>query len=84
MVTKNLSECSYQLLRRLRNQGLLASDDGVHLDLDAPGGIEERGDDDHGGSGANVAEELAVDAAHGFPVFGMGEDTCGCGRRRRT
>ena len=31
--------------------------------------IEQSGDYDHSGGGADVAEELAVDAAYDFPVF---------------
>jgi len=31
------------------------------------------GHDEHGGGGADFAEEFAVDAAYGFPVGGLGE-----------
>ena len=48
-------------------------DVGVGFDFYAPFGVEQRGDDDHGGGGADEAEELAVDAAGGLPVFGVGE-----------
>jgi hypothetical protein len=46
---------------------------GVHLDLDAPGGIEEGGYDDHGGGGMDGGREFAMHAAHGFPVIEVGE-----------
>jgi hypothetical protein len=48
-------------------------DAGVGFDLDAPFGVEQRSDDDHGGSGENEAEEFAVDASGRLPVFGSGE-----------
>lgn len=55
----------------------LVGDVGFGFDLDAPGGVEEGGHDDHGGCGAGNGEELAVDAADLFPVFGAGEVDAG-------
>ena len=46
---------------------------GVQFDFDAPIWIEQGGDYEHGGGGTDVAEELAVDAAYGFPVFNVSE-----------
>ena len=57
--------------------GGLVGDVGVGFDLDAPGGIEEGGDDDHGGGRAGDGEEFAVDATDLFPVFGAGEIDAG-------
>src|SRR5260370_41953359 len=45
----------------------------VCFDFYSPVWIEEGGYHDHGGGGANQAEELAVDAAGGLPVFRAGE-----------
>jgi hypothetical protein len=45
----------------------------VGFDFYTPFGIEERGYHDHGGRGTDVGEELAVNAAGGLPVFGVGE-----------
>ncbi len=50
---------------------------GVSFDLDAPGGVEESGDDDHGGGGTDEGEELAVDLGGGLPVFDVGEVDAG-------
>src|SRR6185437_814000 len=47
--------------------------DGFGFDLDAPPGIEELFDDDHGGGGTDAGEDLAVGAADLLPVFGVGE-----------
>src|SRR5215472_657318 len=44
---------------------------GFHLD--APPGIEQLLDDDHGGSRSNVAEDLAVSSADLLPIPGVGE-----------
>jgi hypothetical protein len=55
----------------------LFGDEGVGFDLDLPGGVEQGGDDDHGGGGPGDGEELAVDAAHGLPVAGAGEVDAG-------
>src|SRR5690242_18434288 len=45
----------------------------VRFDFYSPVWIEKRGYDDHGGGGADEAEELAVNAASGLPVFAAGE-----------
>src|SRR5258707_14867722 len=45
----------------------------VRFDFYSPFRIEEGGYYDHGGGGTDEAEELAVDAAGGLPVFGAGE-----------
>lgn len=50
---------------------------GFDFDLDAPGGVEKGGDDDHGGGGTGDGEELAVDAGDLFPVFDAGEVDAG-------
>ena len=51
----------------------LVRNPSVGFDFYTPFGVEEGGYDDHGGGGADEAEELAVDAAGGLPVFGVGE-----------
>ena len=45
----------------------------VGFDFYAPIWVEEGGYHDHGGGGTDGAEELAVDAAGGLPVLGVGE-----------
>jgi hypothetical protein len=45
----------------------------VGFDFYTPFGVEEGGYYDHGGGGTDEAEELAVDAAGGFPVFRASE-----------
>ena len=53
--------------------GRSVPDDGVHFDLDAPCGIQQVGDHDHGGGGTDIGEILAVHATHSFPVLDMGQ-----------
>ena len=45
----------------------------VRFDFYSPFGVEKGGYHDHGGGGTDEAEEPAVDAAGGLPVFGVGE-----------
>jgi hypothetical protein len=45
----------------------------VRFDFYSPIWIEEGGYNDHSGGGTDEAEEPAVDAAGGLPVFGVGE-----------
>src|SRR5258708_38868896 len=45
----------------------------VGFDFYTPFWVEQGGDHDHGGGGTDEAEELAVDAAGGLPVFSVGE-----------
>ena len=45
----------------------------VCFDFYSPVWIEEGGDHDHGGGGPNQAEELAVNATGGLPVFRASE-----------
>jgi len=52
-------------------------DDCVQLDFHAPLRIEKLSDDDHGSRRADVFEELAVNAAYGLPVVGVGEVDAG-------
>jgi hypothetical protein len=51
----------------------LVRNTSVGFDFYTPIWVEEGGYDDHGGGGTDEAEEFAVYAAGGFPVFGMGE-----------
>src|SRR5258708_39321462 len=52
---------------------ILVRNAGVGFDFYTPSGVEEGGYDDHGGCGTDESEELAVDAAGGLPVIGVGE-----------
>src|ERR1035441_6105470 len=52
-------------------------DHSVHLDLDTPGGIEQRGNDNQSGGGTDFAEEFAMDAAHRFPIFSVSQEHAG-------
>jgi hypothetical protein len=51
----------------------LVRNPSVGFDFYAPFGVEQGGDHDHSGGGTDEAEEFAVDAAGGLPVFGVGE-----------
>src|ERR1700735_2577238 len=51
----------------------LAGNVSVGFNLDAPGRVEQRNHHDHSCRGSNDAEELAVDAADGLPVFSVGQ-----------
>jgi hypothetical protein len=62
-----------QGLRDWGRRDWCAFDDSVHFYFDAPGGVEERGDDNHGGCGTVGRKEFAVNAPDGFPVFSVGE-----------
>src|SRR5271165_139169 len=46
---------------------------GVKLNFDAPGWIEQFGDDNHGGRGTGGGEVFSVDAAYGLPVFDVSQ-----------
>src|SRR5580704_15778953 len=48
-------------------------DTSVGFDFYSPLWVEQGGDDDHGGCRADKAEELAVDATDGLPVFGVSQ-----------
>src|SRR6185503_3745829 len=50
---------------------------GVRFDFDAPTGVKQGCYHDHGGCGADSAEDFTVDAANSFPVFGVGEKHAG-------
>ena len=64
-------------MREISAWGILPGDAGIGFDLDAPGGVEQGGDYDHGGGGADEREEFAVDPPGDFPVLGVGEiDAC--------
>jgi len=52
---------------------ILVGNASVGFDFYTPSGVEEGGYNDHGGGGTDESEELAVDAAGGLPVFGVGE-----------
>src|ERR1700730_7215159 len=60
----------------LRPEGLVGNE-SVGFDFDSPGRIEQSGDHDHRGGGADGAEELTVDAAGLLPVLRMGEVDAG-------
>ena len=49
----------------------------IGFDLDAPRGVEESSDDDHGGCRTDEGEEFAVDLGGGLPVLGAGEVDAG-------
>ena len=51
----------------------LVRNTSVGFDFYTPFGVEEGGYHDHGGGRTDEAEELAVDAAGGLPVFGTSE-----------
>src|SRR6516165_132813 len=57
------------------SQGALVSAgaQGLGLDLDQPGGVEQAGHDHRGGGGPDRGEDLAVRAGDIGPVFGAGE-----------
>jgi hypothetical protein len=63
----------FSLKTVISEQWSVLSDYGVEFDFDAPVGVEQSRDNDHGGGGADGAKELAVDAADGFPVCSVGE-----------
>src|SRR6185437_16728296 len=54
-------------------QSSVVGKDGIHLDFDAPGGIQQSGNNHHGGGRTHVREKLPVYAAHGFPIIYVGE-----------
>src|SRR2546423_3562536 len=54
-----------------------AGQQGFGFDLDLPAGVEEGGDGQHRGSGADRAEDLAVDGADGPGVGGVDEEGAG-------
>ena len=74
--------------RRVRPPSRIAivagRDDRLRLDLDAPRGVEQRGDHHTGADRADRPEDLAVDAADGVDVGGIDEVEAGRARRRRT
>ncbi len=65
------------MVREISAWGILPGDAGVGFNLDAPGGVEQSGDYDHGGGRTDEREEFAVGSASGLPVFGVGEVDAG-------
>ncbi len=57
--------------------GELVGDVGFGLDFDAPSGVDEGRDDNHGGGGTGDGKELSVDASDLFPIFDAGEVDAG-------
>src|SRR5436190_226016 len=49
----------------------IGAHDRLGLDLDLPAGVEEAGDDDHRGGGADVGEHGVVRAADGVLIVGI-------------
>jgi hypothetical protein len=59
--------------QKSRSDPVLVIDDSISFDLDKPIRIDEADDLHDGVRRPDVAEELAMDGGHGFPILDAGE-----------